>query len=102
MPSLESLLRENEVAYAILERPAPSLGTRASAEAERTERAARALSSLRILAAAAIPFVISAVGWTLFVESVTGGAVRANAYVALSLGLGGLVLLWTLILAVKD
>lgn len=108
MPSLEELLRANEVAFAVLERPAPSapqeVGTRAASlpATMREGRDERVLSPAQVVFAASIPFTVSAVGWTLFATAVAGGSVRANPYTALSLGLGGLVLLATLLLAIRQ
>jgi hypothetical protein len=81
MPSLEQLIRENSIAYAVFEREAPRL------------------SYYRVIAASAVGVATSTVGWILFVDALDESAIRANPYTALSLALGGIVLLATLLIA---
>jgi hypothetical protein len=81
MPSLEQLLRENRIAYAVFERDA------------------RRVSYGRVVAASTIGVATSVVGWVLLLDAVAESAVRANPYTALSLALGGIVLLATLLVA---
>jgi hypothetical protein len=81
MPSLEQLLKENRVASAVIERDAPHAGY------------------MRVIAATAIGVATSMVGWVLLVNAVSESGLRANPYTALSLALGGLVLLATLLVA---
>ena len=79
MPSLEQLLEENRVAYAVFERDA------------------RHVSYVKVIAAAAIGVATSTVGLALLVDAVADSALQANPYTALSLALGGIVLLATLL-----
>jgi hypothetical protein len=83
MPSLERLLEENRVAYAVF------------------EREARAVSGSRVAVASGIAAIVAAVGWTLVVVDVTDGG-RLNPYLALMLALGGLVLCATVLVALRD
>lgn len=102
MPSLEELLRQHEIAYAVLERPAPEAateGTRAPA-ALTVERPL--IGPVRIFVASAVATAVGAVGWTLLADSLASDAVNANPYTALSLGLGGIVLIVTLIVALRS
>jgi hypothetical protein len=105
MPSLEELLEQREVALAVLERPAlaesrPVGQTRTPATGADRLSAPERTAALRLIAAAVIGTAISAVGWTLLASAVSG--VRANPYTAVSLGLGGLVLLLTLLSALRE
>jgi hypothetical protein len=81
MPSLEQLLKENRIAYAVLERESTHV------------------SYVRVVAGAGIGVGTSVAGWVLFLQSVAGSTVRANPYTALSLALGGIVLIATLLVA---
>jgi hypothetical protein len=108
MPSLEELLKQREIAFAVLERPAPSLQPQPSAQPEaptvaaEAGRARRRISTRRIVAAAMIPAATGAVGWTLFADSISDTAVQANPYTALILALAGFVLLASLLVALRD
>ncbi len=105
MPSLEELLRQNEVAMAVLERPAPMLDSSVGGPSGATALSATArtlpASARRLVFAAVIGAAVSTVGWTLLATSLSS-SVRANPYTAASLGTGGLVLLATLVVALRS
>ena len=102
MPSLEELLRQHEIAYAVLERPAPEAATEVTRTPATPAVELSPVDPVRIVIASAVATAVGAVGWTLFADSIASGAVNANPYTALSLGLGGLVLIVTLIVALRS
>jgi hypothetical protein len=87
MPSLEELLQENKLAYAVL--------------GERIVRPTLR-SYLGAVTGGAIAAAVVTTGVLLFVDAVADNAIRANPYTALSLALGGLILLATLLVALRD
>ncbi len=101
MPTLEHLLGENEVAFAVLERPVSAVtaaGTHVARQrVVHTDR--HTTSQTRVILASGIGVATSAVGWTLFADSVAESAIRANPYSALSFALGGIVLLLSVFVA---
>jgi hypothetical protein len=102
MPSLEQLLEENKVAYAVLERPVPTpeQPLRVAVE-EPVASGVLFRNYLRVAAGAAFAASVSAAGSIVLVDAIAEDALHANPYTALSLALGGLGLLATLLVAVK-
>jgi hypothetical protein len=88
MPSLEELLEQNRVAYAVLERSAPA--------------PAQDSTGIGTVVASVVVGAVGAVGWTLFAVAVSEGGIRPNPYTALLLGLGAFVLLATLIVGLRS
>lgn len=101
MPSLEELLAQHEVVTAVLEREVPF--SRSAVGSRRRETPFRARPSagvlVRAIAACSIGAAVAGVGWALFALSVAPHALHANPYTALSLGLGGLLLLTAIVAA---
>jgi len=95
MPSLEDLLRQNDIAMAVLEKPMPITSESFSATGNASHL------PIGLIAASGIAASVSVVGWVLFVASVRADGIHANPYTALSLALGGIVLLATLIVGLK-
>jgi hypothetical protein len=81
MPSLEQLLRENRVAYAVL------------------EHESHHVSYLRVLAGGAVGVGTTVAGFFLLLQAIAPSVISANPYTALTLTLGGIVLVATLLVA---
>jgi hypothetical protein len=102
MPSLEELLEQGEVALAVLERPvpaSPATGARPGSSS-RARRASRRTYA-PLIGVTGFAAGMAVLGTTLLVDSIKEGGVQANPYTALSLALGGLLVLATLLVAVS-
>lgn len=97
LPSLEELLAAHEIVTAVLERPAPIVD---AAVVQAARQPAPAFSTEAVILAATSG-AISMAGWVLLVASVVPDPLRVNPYIALSLALGGLVLVATVAVAAK-
>jgi uncharacterized membrane-anchored protein len=58
--------------------------------------------NLRIAVASFVATTLAVAGWILFAASVSHGPSSVNPYTALALALGGVVLLATLVVALRD
>jgi hypothetical protein len=99
MPSLEALLSENQVAYAVLERPVPIAVQPGAGDARPSTGRP---SAARIVVGAGIGIATSAVGWTLFADAVAETSIRANPYTALVVALSGLIILASVLIGLSQ
>ena len=90
MPTLEELLERSKVAYAVLEKEVPMATS------------VRAQRQWLVVAAAGVAGGTAIGGFIAFLDSIDDAWIRANPYTALTYALGGLVLIATLLTALRS
>lgn len=97
MPSLQELLESYQVVTAVLELAPPAVESLDSPTA-----AGRRLAWWRVVLAVSIGAIVSTGGWLLLISAVARDRLAVNPYIGLALGLGGIVLMATAAVALRQ